>query len=94
MPIYLHLRKWRFGHASHTGCFSVRRVYLEAISGSDLLHPALLQAMVRQGAEAWEAATFFCEALMQTKGWQSTSGSCVLCTSRPCRRRHPRHQGS
>ena len=37
-----------------------RRVLREAIGGSDLSHPALVEAVVRGGEESWEAVTSFC----------------------------------
>ena len=44
-----------------------RRVFQEAIGGGNLSRPALVEAMVRGGAKAWEAITFFCEAVMLAK---------------------------
>ena len=44
-----------------------RRVLREAIGGGDLSRMALVEAVGRGGAEAWEAVTSFCEAIMLAK---------------------------
>ena len=45
-----------------------RRVLVDAIGGDDLSRPALvIEAMVRGGAEVWEAVTSFCEEVMLAK---------------------------
>ena len=59
------------------------RVLLEAIGGDDYSRPALVEAMVRGGTEAWRAINFFCEAVMQARKWRSTSGSCKLQSQAP-----------
>ena len=45
-----------------------RRVLLEVIGGGNLSRPTLVETKVRGGAEAWQAGTFFCKAVMLAKG--------------------------
>ena len=43
------------------------RVLLEVVSSGDLARSALLEAIVRRDAVAWEAVTAFCETVMLAK---------------------------
>ena len=69
-----------------------RHVLLETIGRGDLSRTVQVEAMVRGGVEAWEAATSFCEAIMLAKEeavceWEMHQSSVLQS------RRHPSPSG-